>query len=138
MADVTGPISSMPGSRHTLPEGSTCDQHPLRPAVIRVQGETDSFGSEMVDMCAECEHEYIAYRNSDKPEDEGYCQKPPGCGGRAKLFAYRDWEEGSCGPVYHICGPCKAHLVESDNKALAEMDDDRDYDYDSRYPHDED
>ena len=48
MADVTGPISSLPGSGHSVPDGAMCDEHPDRPAVARVQGETDSFGCEMI------------------------------------------------------------------------------------------
>jgi len=38
MADVTGPISTLSGSLHALPDGQTCDQHPDRTAVARVQG----------------------------------------------------------------------------------------------------
>jgi hypothetical protein len=53
MADVTGPISTLPGAVHRVPEGATCDEHPDRPAVLRVQGETDSFGSETIDYCQE-------------------------------------------------------------------------------------
>ncbi len=41
MAEVTGPISSLPGAYHSLPKGTMCDEHPDRPAVARVQGETD-------------------------------------------------------------------------------------------------
>jgi hypothetical protein len=52
MADVTGPISTLPGSsHHDVPDGMMCDDHPDRPAVTRLQGETDSFGSEMHDLC---------------------------------------------------------------------------------------
>src|SRR3954463_12051043 len=54
MADVTGPISTLPGTGHHLPDGTMCDQHPDRPAVARIQGETDSFGCEMNDLCQEC------------------------------------------------------------------------------------
>ena len=54
MADVTGPISSLPGKRHELPKGAKCDEHPERDAVARVQGETDSMGCEMLDLCQEC------------------------------------------------------------------------------------
>ncbi len=54
MADVTGPISTLPGASHAVPEGTMCDEHPDRPAVARIQGETDSMGCEMIDACAEC------------------------------------------------------------------------------------
>ena len=44
MADVTGPISTLPGSRHRVPDGQSCDTHSDRFAVYRIQGETDSTG----------------------------------------------------------------------------------------------
>ena len=64
MGDVTGPISTLPGSRHDFPDGTMCDDHPDRKAVARVQGETDSFGSELIDMCQECLDEHRAYMRS--------------------------------------------------------------------------
>ena len=54
MSDVTGPISTLPGCERAVDPGTMCDEHPDRPAVARVQGETDSFGSEQHDLCAEC------------------------------------------------------------------------------------
>jgi hypothetical protein len=38
-----------------------CDQHPDRLAVVRLQGETDSFGAELNDMCTECRDAYREY-----------------------------------------------------------------------------
>lgn len=46
MAEVTGPTSYLPGHHCKLPPGTMCDEHPDRLAIARVQGETDSFGSE--------------------------------------------------------------------------------------------
>lgn len=115
MSAVTGPISSMPGSRHALPKGATCDDHPDRPAVARVQGETDSFGCEMVDMCEECVAEHEAYRQSHGgAHGEGFCQWCKA--GPIRLFAKRDYDEGLSGPVYYICEPCrtKAHIRENE------------------------
>lgn len=66
MGDVTGPISTLPGRRHELPEGTMCDVHPDRAAVVRVQGETDSFGCEMYDCCQECFDEIREYERSDE------------------------------------------------------------------------
>lgn len=57
MGDVTGPVSTLPGAGHALPAGTMCDDHPDRPAVARIQGETDSFGSELWDLCEECRDE---------------------------------------------------------------------------------
>lgn len=102
MADVTGPISTLPGATHSFPEGTVCDDHPDRPAYRRVQGETDSFGSEMYDMCREC---YEAHSASLQTEDRSgccdWCKQP-----KDVLRKYRDFEEGSCGPVYDVCGDC--------------------------------
>lgn len=103
MADVTGPISSLPGSGHSVPSGAMCDEHPDRPAVARVQGETDSFGSEMIDCCEECRAEMLA---AIRAEREGPCDW---CRQAATDLRYRrDYEEGMCGRVYRVCGPCVA------------------------------
>jgi hypothetical protein len=104
MGDVTGPISSLPGSvLHELPKDARCDDHPDRPAVVRVQGETDSFGSEMHDLCEDCAKAEREYRRS-----------PEACTGRCDwckndatdLRTTRDYEEGLSGPVYEVCGAC--------------------------------
>lgn len=101
MADVTGPISSLPGSGHSVPNGTMCDEHPDRPAVARIQGETDSFGSEMIDCCEECRAEILA---AVKSERTGVCDW---CLQMANDLRYRrDFEEGMCGRVYRVCGPC--------------------------------
>jgi len=102
MADVTGPISSLPNSRHTVPEGTKCDEHPDRLAITRIQGETDSFGSEMHDLCQEC----LNKRNEEmKTLDQSgtcdWCRKLS-----PKLYDHRDIDEGSCGPVYRVCLEC--------------------------------
>jgi hypothetical protein len=31
-----------------------CDDHPDRPAVVRIQGEAEAFGAKMLDVCQEC------------------------------------------------------------------------------------
>jgi len=103
MADVTGPISSLPGSLHKAPDGAMCDDHPKVRAVIRLQGETDSLGSEMHDLCQPCldkcnaEHDkYAAIVAS------GVCDW---CGSQATdLRDHRDFEEGSAGRIYEVCG----------------------------------
>ena len=126
MADVTGPISSLPGSHHETPGGTMCDDHPDRPAVRRVQGETDSFGSEMHDMCQECYDEHKAEREKYRAEAAtGTCDW---CKSHATdLRPRRDWEEGSCGRVYDVCGAC----VKREMDALEEeLKDSGYYDYD--------
>lgn len=101
MADVTGPISSLPGSFH-VPQGD-CDYHPGRPATRRIQGETDSFGAEMIDLCDEC---YQKDREEAKNEDySGNCDW---CKSHTdRTIATRDYEEGTHGPVYYVCKECK-------------------------------
>lgn len=101
MADVTGPISTLPGATHDVPDGMMCDDHPDRPAVARVQGETDSFGSEMFDMCKECLDKFREEMKADEPD--GFCDW---CKTDTKLRPTRDYEEGMCGPVYYVCSPC--------------------------------
>ncbi len=122
MADVTGPTSSLPGSRHAVPEGTMCDEHPDRPAVVRIQGETDSFGAEYSDLCQECKDAADAY-NSDSNNHLGTCDW---CGANnVRVRPHRDWEEGSAGPVYDVCCSC----IDKENKRLAEEfpDDDPDF-----------
>jgi len=112
MADVTGPISTLSGTAHAVPDGQTCDEHPDRLAVVRVQGETDSFGCEMIDMCQECVDAERAYRQSDEGKAEaieaatGTCEW---CSGHATdLRDKRDYEEGMSGRVYRVCGACRS------------------------------
>ncbi len=113
MADVTGPISTLPGARHAPPEGTMCDDHPDRPAVTRLQGETDSFGSEMHDLCAECLAEHNEWKRT-APDNIGTCDW---CGAPdVKLRHRRDIDEGMYGRVYDVCAAC----VKRDNDRIRE------------------
>lgn len=126
MGDVTGPISTLPGALHDLPKGATCDQHPDRPAVARIQGETDSMGCELNDMCQECVDEYRAQ-----------CRAPDASTGRCDwckkdatdLRHTRDYEEGLNGPVYEVCAACRKRV---NDRLAAELDE-----YDLDYPEDD-
>jgi hypothetical protein len=124
MSEVTGPISTLPGARHSLPKGTDCDFHPDRPAVSRVQGETDSFGCEMHDLCAECAASFRKAMNSPEARTGrcAWCKQDA-----TDLRPRRDLDEGSCGPVYDICGKCDAkHQAE----ILAELQaHDAEFDY---------
>lgn len=127
MADVTGPISSLPNSRHAVPEGTMCDDHPDRPAVVRIQGETDSFGSEMHDMCQECFDAENEWQNSDEAREwrTGTCEW---CKGHATdLREARDYDEGMYGRVYRVCGPCIKRVNDEAAAELAAYDDWDDY-----------
>ncbi len=116
MSEVSGPTSSMPGSSHNLPDGATCDEHPDRPAVRRIQGETDSFGAEYYDLCAECLEQH---RNRPPPAgDCDWCKKES-----EKLTPRRDSDEGSHGRVYLVCDPCIQRDIERLRAEREEFDD---------------
>ena len=120
MSDVTGPISSLPYSAHDTPQGAMCDEHPDRPAVVRIQGETDSFGCEMHDCCQECADAIRAERRTPQTGRCDWCKRDA-----PDLRAQRDYEEGMCGPVYQVCAPCRKRY---DDAARAELDAYDDYD----------
>lgn len=95
---------SLPGHLHSIPDGTMCDNHPDLLATKRVQGETDSFGCEMHDFCAECYAEYK--REVEESDTSGYCDF---CKSFAnKLRNRRDYEEGLNGPVYQVCESCNS------------------------------
>lgn len=119
MADVSGPTSSLPGSVYAVPKGFMCDAHPDRPAVKRVQGETDSMGAEYIDMCQECYDEHQKHRQQERHGQCDWCKRHA-----TDLRPRRDFEEGMCGPVYQVCGTC----IKAESERLAEeMDDDDDW-----------
>jgi hypothetical protein len=103
----------MPGSTHELPAGAMCDQHGDRPAVRRLQGETDSFGCEYVDMCQECldEHRRFIEAERDRPRFCDWCKKE-----KHGVRPHRDIDEGMAGPVYDVCTDC----IRKENKRLHE------------------
>ncbi len=122
MADVTGPISSLPGARHAVPKGTMCDDHPDRPAVQRIQGETDSFGSEMNDLCQECvdEMKRQIQEQANVEEQCDWCKTM-----QKNLRPHRDFEEGSSGRVYDVCPRC----ISEENKRVHEELDNNSDDY---------
>lgn len=116
MAEVTGPISTLPGKSHDLPDGAMCDEHPDRKAVARIQGETDSFGAELNDMCQECLDQFREECRSPEARS-GQCDW---CKGQATdLSDARDYDEGMRGPVYRVCGACRKRR---DDEARAELE----------------
>jgi hypothetical protein len=119
MADVTGPISTLPGSLHSVPKGMECDYHPGRPATCRVQGETDSFGCEMEDLCDECRAGRLRYaRERDTSGRCDWCKNEV-----ERRFDRRSSDEGLYGPVYQVCRPC---IDKSDARLAAELEEWRD------------
>lgn len=111
MSDVTGPISTLPGSSHQAPTGAMCADHPGAPAVARVQGETDSFGSEMHGMCAACLAEHRKHANDARCGTCDWCKSEA-----TDLRPRRDYDEGTSGRVYDVCGAC----VKSENQRASE------------------
>jgi hypothetical protein len=99
-----GPVSSMPGSLHSVPAGTACDRHPQRSAVKRLQGETDSFGAEYLCLCQHCIDEIRAQAASVR-DVEQYCEWHRGLG--LDVRTHRDFEEGSSGRLYSVCAPCR-------------------------------
>jgi hypothetical protein len=117
MADLTGPTSTLPGAAHDLPPGTMCDEHPKRPAVARIQGETDSFGSELIDCCEECR---ASIRASISAKRDGYCEW---CKTMAEdIRDHRDFEEGSSGPVYSVCAGCRSREQQRLERELSHFD----------------
>ncbi len=115
MSAVTGPISTLPGAIFRAPEGARCDDHPERPAAGRLQGETDSMGSEMHDLCQQCLDEA---RAAAPRYTTGCCDW---CSVKCvDLRNHRDWDEGSSGRVYRVCGAC---LAKESEELQAELDD---------------
>lgn len=111
----------LPGNRVFINSGNAvCDDHLDRPAVIRIQGETDSFGCEYLYMCQECLDEYD--RVEGEQEDE--CER---CGSTDDVGPYRDPDEGMSGPVYHICSTCRAKSNAYHSSDIDWYDDDEEY-----------
>lgn len=107
-----------------------CDDHPDRPAIARVQGETDSFGSEMHDMCQECLDKHRAHLTSDEAMERriGICEW---CNNSAEdLRNARDYDEGMCGRLYRVCGACIKRVNE---EAAAELDEMESFDFSDDY-----
>lgn len=117
MADVTGPIDTLPGAIRNPPAGMTCDECG-QPAEVRVQGETDSFGCEMYDLCRPC-------WDAEKKvmvDTSGACDW---CGKHADALApRRDIDEGMCGPVYYVCAACRKRDDEALRREVERWGDD--------------
>lgn len=108
----------MPGSVHKLPDKTVCDTHPDRLAVIRLQGETDSFGAELNDMCQECLDEHKKYLSEEDTSGKcDWCKTDV-----QKRVTTRDYEEGLAGRLYYVCVPCINKYDESIRRELENSD----------------
>jgi hypothetical protein len=93
---------------------------------MRIQGETDSFGSELIDLCAACRARDEEESKNARERGCEWCEKA----GREKtglVLPARDPDEGLCGPLYHVCDGCYERLHARD---------DRDDDYDEYVDYD--
>lgn len=100
----SGPVSSLPGSLHSVPPGTPCDRHPNRLSVNRLQGETDSFGAEYHCLCQQC-IDKIRSHEAKLKEVERYCEWHRGMG--LDVRPHRDFEEGTAGRLYSVCVVCR-------------------------------
>lgn len=103
MSEVTGPVSTLPGSIRMIRElpPPQCDSHPDRQAEFLIQGETDSMGAEWIHACDECRSNMQAFRLA-RIGTCAFCSSED-----VYVRHYRDPDEGSCGPVYDVCAPCR-------------------------------
>lgn len=95
-------------------------------ATVRVQGETDSFGAEYHHYCEACytlEQELQQYFTERHAEDEAQCEWCNKVTTQKDLRHTRDIDEGSNGPVYEVCGECRARQAEQIVEELASYDD---------------
>lgn len=111
----------LPGRRlHISSEDAVCDEHLNRHAIIRIQGETDSFGCEYLYMCQECLDEH----DKHEEEHEDQCER---CDSTEGVGPYRDPDEGMSGPVYYICSACRAKSNAYHSESVDWYDDDEEY-----------
>jgi len=127
---ASGPVSTMRGHTSMAPVGMMCCSHEDRPAIKRVQGETDSFGAEYFGACQECLDELAK-------DDGTYTGTCDWCEAESdKLRETRDYEEGMSGPVYDVCPGCRQKQNDAAAAELAEYDnrDEDDYGTDGDEP----
>lgn len=122
MAGVTGPIGTLPGTQHVPPTGMVCDVCKTALANVRIQGETDSMGSEMADYCIACLGQA---EEADVDSGISNCER---CGAVERLRPIRDIEEGTTGPIYWYCTPCHERFTKEMRDDWCTEDED-DYDY---------
>ena len=95
-------------------------------ATVRVQGETDSWGVEHHHYCEACHaliEELNEYYTKKHEDDEAQCEWCKKVTTQKDLRYTRDIDEGSNGPVYEVCGSCRARQAEQIEEELASYDD---------------
>lgn len=94
-------MNNLPGSVHEVKPGVDCEDCG-KPATSLLQGETDSFGAEYHPLCDVCLRKTL-----NEMAVEGHISKCDHCHIEQETRAWRDFEEGSNGPVYYICSGCR-------------------------------
>jgi hypothetical protein len=97
-------MTNLPGSiRRISPGEHTCEHRGCTLlATHSLQGETDSFGAEYRYYCtAHIENERQRLSKASRVGTCDWCK-----GHATDLRPHRDFEEGSNGPVYEVCGDC--------------------------------
>lgn len=82
-----------------------CERCCQQKATVYIQGESDSFGYETVAVCADCQ-------TKARAPISGTCDWCKG-EGRNDIKATRDPDEGTRGPVYHACAPCRKKAADA-------------------------
>ena len=114
--------------------GTKCYTHHDVDATHRICSESDSFGSEYVNLCEQCWDAHLAHKEKVKSDESLWetCK----CGNREpRMISYRDYEEGMHGSVYEHCSKCHAKMNARIAEEEAYYDDDDDWcgsdDYDT-------
>lgn len=112
----------LPGDIRKLGKDSTacCERHEDRKATHQLCTESDSFGDEWTDVCDECITDSL-----EAPAYVGVCEW---CKTEdVELSPVRDTDEGTHGPLYDVCNPCKGKQADRDaaewNAMQQEMED---------------
>lgn len=102
-----------------------CDEC-TEPATVRIQGETDSFGCEMIDLCAACRKKELELEKTSEalPDKCDWCKSET-----TEARPTRDHEEGPRGPVYWVCPACRTKQIDDAEREYSDYFDDwGDYD----------
>lgn len=104
-------MSYLPGMKLKVLHTDVCEEGDcFKKAVLKIVNEVDSFGYETFCMCEEHAAEY----ENEKKEEEHQEQQCDWCFSmRRDVIPFRDWEEGSNGPVYEVCPDCRRANNES-------------------------
>ena len=120
-------MSYLPGQELKVLKSDICEEGDCYDkAVLKIVGEVDSFGYETFCMC---EKHADAYKksledSSDEEQSCDWCRKMS-----TTVDFYRDWEEGSNGPVYEVCESCRRKNAATHDDFDDEFYDDDDDDY---------